>query len=110
MGRVRPVALPAFEAQLGVTGEVAAVVDHVEDVLLGDDALKRPALTGVVVWAVDVQVVVDTDLDGVALPPKPGFKNTKISINQSFNVNFFCGIHSKYCFYIFIIFFTFFAI
>lgn len=74
MGRVGPVALPALEAQLGVAGVVAAVVDHVEDVLLGNDALQRPALTAVVVRAVDVQVVVDADLHGVALPPKPGFK------------------------------------
>lgn len=110
MGCVRPVALPAFEAQLGVTGEVAAVVDHVEDVLLGDDALKRPALTGVVVRAVDVQVVIDTDLDGVALPPKPGFKNTKISINQSFNVNILCGIQYIQNIVLCFFFLTFFAI
>lgn len=34
-----PVALPALEAQLGVTHAVAAVADHVEDVLLSHGAL-----------------------------------------------------------------------
>jgi len=68
--RVRPVALPALEAQLGVAGAVAAVADHVEDVLLGHGALQRPALAGVVVRAVDVQVVVDADLHRVSFPPQ----------------------------------------
>lgn len=68
MRRVGPVALPAFEAQLGVTGAVPTVGDHVEDVLLSHGALQRPSLADVVVWAVDVQVVVDIDLDCVSLP------------------------------------------
>lgn len=39
VGRMWPVALPAFEAQLGVAGTVAAIADHVEDVLLCNGAL-----------------------------------------------------------------------
>lgn len=62
-----PVALPALEAQLGVAAAVATVADHVEDVLLGHGALQRPPLGGVVVRAVDVQVVVDADLHRVSL-------------------------------------------
>ena len=72
VGRVRPVALPALEAHLGVAGAVAAVADHVEDVLLGHSAFQCPPLAGgssVVVWAVDVQVVVPRHLHRVALRP-----------------------------------------
>ncbi len=64
---VGPVALPALEAQLGVAGAVAEVADHVKDVLLCHGALQRPPLAGVIVWAVDVQVVIDADLHRVAL-------------------------------------------
>lgn len=78
MRRVGPVALPALEAQLGVTGAVAAVGDHVEDVLLGDGALQCPSLAGVVVWAVDVQVIIDVDLHRVALSSQPGLERQTI--------------------------------
>lgn len=74
MRRVGSVALPAFETQLGVTGAVAAVGDHVEDVLLRHAALQRPSLADVVVWAVDVQVVVDIDLHRESLPPESEIK------------------------------------
>lgn len=68
---VRPVALPALEALLGVAHAVAAVADHVKDVLLGHGALQRPPRGDVVMWAVDVQVVIDADLHRVPLPPQP---------------------------------------
>lgn len=71
MRRVGPVALPTLEARLGVTCTVAAVADHVQDVLLGNATLQRPPLAGVIVRAVDVQVVVDADLNSVALPSQP---------------------------------------
>ena len=71
VGRMRPVAFPPLEAQLRVAGAVAAVADHVEHVLLGHGALWRPPLdAGVIVRAVDVQVVVDAHLHRVALPPQ----------------------------------------
>lgn len=72
VGRVRPVALPALEAHLGVAGAVATVANHVEDVLLSHCALQRPPLASggsVVMRAVDVQVVVHCHLHCVALPP-----------------------------------------
>lgn len=69
VGRVGPVALPPLEAKLGVAGPVAPVVDHVEDVLL---TRAHHALAVVVMRAVDVQVVVDVDLHGVALPAQTG--------------------------------------
>ncbi|TNN78010.1 hypothetical protein EYF80_011764 [Liparis tanakae] len=60
VGRVGPVALPPLEAQLRVAVPVAAVADHVEDVLL---AGAHHALAVVVVRAVDVQ------LDHHSFPP-----------------------------------------
>lgn len=66
--RVRPVALPALEAQLWVTVAVAEVSDHVEHILLAGAA----PLAVVVVWAVDVQVVVDIHLHRVALSTETG--------------------------------------
>ena len=65
VGGVRPVALPALEAQLRVAGAVAAVTDHVEHVLLGG-----APLAGVVVRAVDVQVVINIHLHRVAFSPQ----------------------------------------
>lgn len=70
VGGVGPVALPALEALLGVAHAVAAVTDHVQDVLLGHGALQRPPRSDVVMRAVDVQVVIDADLHRVPLPPK----------------------------------------
>lgn len=63
------VALPALEAHLRVTGAIAAVANHVKYVLFGHSALRRPPLAGVVVRAVDVQVVIDVDLHSEALSP-----------------------------------------
>ncbi|GCC43073.1 hypothetical protein chiPu_0026918 [Chiloscyllium punctatum] len=59
------VALPAFEALLGVTVPVALAVHHVQHVVLHPVIRHR----AVVVRAIDVQVIVDADLDGVAFPP-----------------------------------------
>lgn len=74
VGGVWPVALPPLEAQLGLTVPVAAVADHVEDVLL---AGAHHARAVVVVGAVDVQVVVDVDLHRVALPAQTGQHETQ---------------------------------
>lgn len=62
MGGMGAVTLPAFEAQLWVTGTVTSITDHVEDVLLG-----HAPLTAVVVRTVDVQIVVHIHLHCVAL-------------------------------------------
>lgn len=70
MGGVWPVALPAFETHLRVTGAVASVTDHVKNVLLGHAAVQRPPLALVIVRTVDVKVVVYADLYGVAFPPQ----------------------------------------
>lgn len=55
--RVRPVALPALEAELRVARAVAAVAHHVEHVLLGHSPLAH-----VVVRTVDVQVIIHIHL------------------------------------------------
>lgn len=69
VGRQRPVALPALEALGGVVaGAVAVVVDHVEDVALGQLVRHRAH----VVWTVDVQVVVDANVDVVVPPVEAG--------------------------------------
>lgn len=67
--RQRPVTLPAFETLRSVvTGAVAIIVDHVENVafstLIWDWAD--------VVWAVNVKVVVDADINVVITPVKAG--------------------------------------
>ena len=68
VGALWPVALPALEASHAVlAGGVAVMVHHEEDVALHPTVRLR----GVVVWAVDVQVVVDTDRHGVLPMPKP---------------------------------------
>ena len=51
-----------------VAGAVAVVVNHVEDVALGPLVRDRAG----VVWAVDIKVVVDADIDVVVTPVKPG--------------------------------------
>ena len=81
-GRVRgmrPVALPPLEAQLRVTIPVAAVTDHVEDVLLSG---AHHALAVVVMRAVDVQVVVDVHLHRVSLPTQTGQKEITKTITN----------------------------
>lgn len=55
--RVRPVTLPALEAELRVARTVAAVAHHVEHVLLSYTPLAH-----VVVRTVDVQVIVHVHL------------------------------------------------
>lgn len=65
MGGMGAVALPAFKAQLWVTGTVASITDHVEDVLLG-----HAPLTAVVVRTVDIQIVIYIHLHCVALLTK----------------------------------------
>lgn len=57
MRRVRPVALPALEAELRVTSAVAAVAHHVEHVLFSHSPLAH-----VVVRTVDVQVIIHVHL------------------------------------------------
>lgn len=72
--RVRPIALPAFEAFGGVVARaVAIVVDHVEDVALGP--LERHWLF--VVRTVDIQVVVYAHVDVVVPTMEPGFKHRR---------------------------------
>lgn len=74
VGALRPVALPSLEAAHAVLARgVAIVVHHEEDVAL------HPAvrLRGVVVGAVDVQVIVDADCHGVFPMPKPDGRERK---------------------------------
>lgn len=63
------VAFPTLEAHLWVTGAIATVANHIKHILLGHGTLQHPPLACVVVWAVDVQVVIDIDLHSVALSP-----------------------------------------
>lgn len=68
IGWIGPVALPAFEAILSmVAGIVAFIIHHVQDV-------PFHALHGewnLIVWAVDIQVVIDAHLHGVVTLMKP---------------------------------------
>lgn len=67
VGRVGPIALPAFEARrCVVTRAVAVVVDHVQHVALGP--LLRHGVH--VVWTVDIQVVVDAHVKVVVTSVK----------------------------------------
>lgn len=70
-----PVTLPAFEA-LGrvVTGAVAVVVDHVEDVVLCPLLWDRVQVVG----TEDVQVVVYTHVDVVVTPVEPGKESRRV--------------------------------
>ena len=79
VGGVRPVALPALKAHLRVARAVATVTDHVEHVLLHHTPLQRPPLAQVVVRAVNVQVVIHTDLHCVAFSPQTREKKHKES-------------------------------
>lgn len=74
VGRVRPVALPAFEALGGVvTRAVAIIVDHVEDVALSPLHWHRV----LIVRAVDIQVVVNAHVDVVVPTMEPGVKHKR---------------------------------
>lgn len=65
---MRPVALPTLEAfGCVITGAVAIVVHHVEDIALCP-LLRHGVL---IVWAVDVKVVVNADVDVVVSTVKP---------------------------------------
>lgn len=84
VGRVRPVALPAFEALGGVVARaVAIVVDHVEDVALGPLQGHRV----LVVRAVDIQVVVYAHVDVVVPTMEPGVKQRRWLISFSEYLN-----------------------
>lgn len=68
VGAAGPVALPALEAaQPVLTGSVALVVDHEEDVALHAAVVGRALVVG----AVDVQVVVDVHRHPVFPVPEP---------------------------------------
>lgn len=64
--RVRAITFPTLEALADVAGPVALIVHHIKNVLLhpmvGDGLI--------VVRTVDVQVVIDVHLDGVAITPQ----------------------------------------
>lgn len=65
-----------------VTGAVAVVVHHVEDVALGPVVRDRPD----VVRTVDVEVVVDADVDVVIAPVEPGRDTDREGANVSTRV------------------------
>lgn len=68
-GRVRAIALPAFEAcRCVVTGAVAIVVDHVQHVALCPLLRHRVHVVG----TVDIQVVIDAHVKVVVTSVKSG--------------------------------------